>query len=242
MEKTLKLEIEKLAKQLLVANGGFNVSQMKLVVGKLHETLIVLDHLDQKPDANALDSKSYREENWFKEPEPLPTSEHKDDLTEPLMEKIKDIIAQLPPETQEVDTLLEEILPSKIQLKNDVEVFGEDYQGTPVFERKTKIDEEAQGAIKTKINNKNISEKPMAINDLARDTPVGLNDRIAFIKHLFENSTEDYERVLSQISTFENHTQATHFLTHQVKPDYQNWTDKQAYEARFMEMIAKRFN
>jgi hypothetical protein len=249
MKKTLRLEIEKLAKQLLIANADFNVAQMKSAVGKLYETLIVLNHLSPKTGASpreeetdSLDSKSYREENWFKEPEPFPKSDHKDDLVEPLIEKIKDLVAQIPPESQEIDTLLEEIFPSKTHLKNELEMFAANHQEMPVFERKTKIDEGPEAPIETRINDKNVSEKPRGINDLARNTSVGLNDRIAFIKHLFENNTEDYERVLSQISTFENHAEAIHFLTHQVKPDYQNWTDKEAYEARFMEMIAKRFN
>ena len=30
---------------------------------------------------------------------------------------------------------------------------------------------------------------------------IGLNDRLAFVKNLFENSNEDYDRVLSQLST-----------------------------------------
>ena len=38
----------------------------------------------------SLDSKSYREHNWFKDPEPLPEPENKEELIEPAIEKIKD--------------------------------------------------------------------------------------------------------------------------------------------------------
>ncbi|MGK0386701.1 MAG: hypothetical protein ACI849_001319 [Patiriisocius sp.] len=269
MKKTLGLEIEKVAKQLLMVDGNFDVAQMKVVIGRLYEKLIVLEHLEPKADAlptkeeiASLDSKSYREENWFKEPEPVPQSQHKDDLVEPLMEKIKDLIAQMPPESQEIDAILEEVLPSKKYIKNDLEEFASNYQETPTFERKTTLVEEKAppsdeitlekrapakevappDQSQALINDKKISEKPTSINDAVRNLAIGLNDRIAFIKHLFENSVEDYERVLSQINTFENYQEATRFLTNQVQPEYQNWTDKEEYVTRFMEIVAKRFN
>ena len=56
-----------------------------------------IEKADSKQDVS-MDSKSYREQNWFKEPEPVPQPEHKEDLVEPLMEKIKDIVAQMPEE------------------------------------------------------------------------------------------------------------------------------------------------
>ena len=34
------------------------------------------------------------------------------------------------------------------------------------------------------------------------DIKIGLNDRIAFVKHLFDESQEDFNRVISQLNTF----------------------------------------
>src|SRR5690606_36245442 len=47
-------------------------------------------------------------------------------------------------------------------------------------------------------------KKPSSLNDrLSKGITIGLNDRIAFMKHLFGNSSEDYNRVLSQLITFD---------------------------------------
>lgn len=70
---------------------------------------------------------------------------------------------------------------------------------------------------------------------------IGLNDRIAFVKHLFANSDEDYNRVLSQLITFDNFEEAKNFIEDMVKPDYNNWHGKEDYEQRFIEIIEKKF-
>ena len=88
-----------------------------------------------------------------------------------------------------------------------------------------------------------IIEKPKSLNDkLNLGLNIGLNDRLAFIKHLFNNSIDDYTRVLSQINSMSSFTEASSFIDKNVKADYNNWTDKNEYEERFMEIIEKRFN
>lgn len=76
---------------------------------------------------------------------------------------------------------------------------------------------------------------------LSKGITVGLNDRIAFVKNLFNNSNEDYNRVLSQLITFNSYAEAQDFIAHMVKPDYNNWDGKEEFEQRFMEVIEKKF-
>lgn len=71
---------------------------------------------------------------------------------------------------------------------------------------------------------------------------IGLNDRIAFMNHLFNNSSEDYNRVLSQLITLDSLADAQYFIENMVKPDYNNWAGKEEYEQRFMEILEKRFS
>ena len=81
-----------------------------------------------------------------------------------------------------------------------------------------------------------------SINDIYRGTiVVGLNDRIAFEKHLFANSSEDFNRVLSQLNTVSTYDEARSFVEHLVKPEYNNWEGKEEYAERFMALIEKRF-
>lgn len=70
---------------------------------------------------------------------------------------------------------------------------------------------------------------------------IGLNDRIAFVNHLFNFSLSEYNRVLSQLNTFKTESEAKAFIANQVKPDY-NWEGKEEYEERFIGLIEKRFS
>ena len=70
---------------------------------------------------------------------------------------------------------------------------------------------------------------------------IGLNDKIAFIKHLFEGKSEDYERVMSQLNSFESFANAKEFLINIVKPDYNNWENKEEFEVRFLEIVENKF-
>lgn len=90
--------------------------------------------------------------------------------------------------------------------------------------------------------NKNNSAKLISLNErLSKGITIGLNDRIAFINNLFANSSEDYNRVLSQIMTFDSYDDVQQFIDDMVKPDYNNWEGKEEYAERFMALIEKKF-
>lgn len=275
MKKKLREHLIILANQILEKEKTFNTSSMKKLVVELHEKLTVLEYLENQlediPEVEhreSLDSKSFREENWFTEPEPVPQPEHKEDLIEPLMEKIKDIVAQMPEESERIDELLDEMLPKSIEptrteekieerveesveeiveekkiTKNDLEEFAVNYQTTPEFERK-KPEQHTPPPTEVKTPSNNYTEtRKKSLNDtLNKGLNIGLNDRLAFIKHLFEGQAEDYTRVLSQINTMENFEEAENFIQGNVKPDYNNWTNKEEYSGRFMAIIERNFN
>jgi non-homologous end joining protein Ku len=69
-----------------------------------------------------------------------------------------------------------------------------------------------------------------------------MNDRIAFVKHLFDDSTEDYNRVLSQLNSFTTKEEAVDFIEEIIKPDYNNWDGSEEYAERFMEIVKNKFN
>lgn len=84
---------------------------------------------------------------------------------------------------------------------------------------------------------------PRPLNDaFGKTISLGLNDRIAFEKNLFGGSSEDLNRVVSQINTQNSFDEAKAFIEDLVKPDYNNWSGKEEYEARFMELVEKRFS
>lgn len=88
-----------------------------------------------------------------------------------------------------------------------------------------------------------IEEKPLSLNDQhLKAINIGMNDRIAFVKHLFDDSTEDYNRVLSQLNSFTTKEEAVDFIEEIIKPDYENWVGSEEYAERFMEIVKNKFN
>ena len=88
-----------------------------------------------------------------------------------------------------------------------------------------------------------IDEKPLSLNDQHLKTiNIGLNDKMAFVKNLFGDSNEDYNRVLSQLNTFSTFEEAKDFIDEIIKPDYNNWDGVDDYAERFIEIVAKKFS
>ena len=69
---------------------------------------------------------------------------------------------------------------------------------------------------------------------------IGLNDRIAFVKRLFDGNQQDFHRVLSQVNTFSTIDEVREFIDIMVKPEH-NWEDQEEYADRFMEIIEVKF-
>lgn len=152
-----------------------------------------------------------------------------DDIMEPVIEKIKDMVAQMPHEAQEIDTIFEEAIPKQYQ-KEDLEDITAGFKDTPVFEPVSKV------------QNGKVDEKK-SLNDKlkTRGLNIGLNDKIAFIKHLFDGKSEDYDRVVSQLNTSVTFSDAKRLVEDIIKPDYNNWVDKEELETRFMQIIESKF-
>jgi hypothetical protein len=84
--------------------------------------------------------------------------------------------------------------------------------------------------------------KIVSLNEkLSKGIDIDLNDRIAFVKHLFGNDNEDYNRVMNQLITFDTYRETRDFIEDMVKPDYNNWEGKDDYAERFMEIVEKKF-
>jgi hypothetical protein len=58
---------------------------------------------------------------------------------------------------------------------------------------------------------------------------------------LFGGSSDDLNRVVSQLNTLNSYQEAQDFIADLVKPDYNNWAGKEEYEERFMAIVEKKF-
>ena len=115
-----------------------------------------------------------------------------------------------------------------------------------VVEQVEEIKEEVKEEIVIQKTPEVVFEEPrtISLNDRLNKggINIGLNDRIAFEKKLFNGSTDDYNRVLSQLNTFDSFEEAKGFIEDFVKPDYDNWNGKEEFETRFLEFVEKKFN
>ena len=103
-------------------------------------------------------------------------------------------------------------------------------------------DEEKRLLAEMELNPKDIEPKKVSLNEkVSKGISIDLNDRIAFVKNLFGNSEEDYNRVLNQLITYDSFEEAHNFIEDMVKPDYNNWEGKEDYSQRFMDIIEKKF-
>lgn len=241
MKKKLESELVSIAHRILKLKGKEDVLKMHAEVSVLYEKLSVLKfaHENFEKDIptigsdtsffgmldeafnNKISDTIEREDKIYIN---LDTVED-DGIMEPVMEKIKDIVAQMPQETRQVDTIFEQAIPKNIT--QDLDEITADFREMPVFEPVTN----GQSTLKKSLNDK-----------LKGGFVIGLNDKLAFIKQLFNGEAQDYERVLSQISTTSSYEEAKDLIQNMIKPDYNNWVGKEIFEERFMQIIENKFN
>jgi len=118
----------------------------------------------------------------------------------------------------------------------------------PVKTVPTGIEEEFKDAISAdlaadmfeKAEKIEITKKSLNDKLSQKQLQIGLNDRIAFVKHLFNGSQVDFNRVLSQLNSFQTEEQAMNFINNMVKTEY-DWEGQTEYEERFIALIERKF-
>jgi len=152
-------------------------------------------------------------------------------------------LADTPKEESEMEEILEQPfdeLEEIIFSENETEHINEVIK---IEVNKTKsLEEELQDIISVDVMADLFENaQPKSLNDkLVNNIQIGLNDRIIFVKNLFNNQQEDYNRVISQLNTFKSEKEAKQFINKMIKPDY-NWSEHEELEKRFLEIIERKF-
>lgn len=146
---------------------------------------------------------------------------------------------------EEAKPTLHEIIGDGFQ---DLEFIKVETKKEETFTTTTEISSENHETIKEVVSvvtesiQQKVTKPSSSLNDvLNKGITFGLNDRIAFVKHLFAGSNEDFNRVVSQLNTFESHEEALQFIEDLVKPDYDQWVGKEEYAQRFLQIVEKNF-
>lgn len=243
MKKKLESELISIAHRILKLKGKEDVNRLHEEVAKLYEKLTVLKfaHENFEDDIPTIGSDSsffgVLDEAFNNKISDNIEVEDKvyvnldevedDDIMEPVMETIKDIVAQMPEETHQVDEMLEETI-SEPSYGNELEDITSAYKNLPVFEPVVKSKEDRQKSLNQKLKGSNFK--------------IGLNDKLAFIKHLFGGSVLDYERALLRLNGTDSLKDALILIENAIKPGQSNWEGKEEYEERFLEIVESRFD
>ena len=259
MHKRLVADLMSLAHEILTLKNKEDIFALKKKATELHEKISVLafveeyvnttpnieetkEELTEKAEA-AIVVKETKVEKELEKNEAKVIHNLEETQEKPKEEELKE------EETKEVQLVedeeieqpfdeLEEILFSE---KKEEEILDDDKEVTEPTKTNT-LEDELKDTISIDVA-ANLFDIPAqkSLNDkLVGTINIGLNDRIAFVKHLFNGSQEDYNRVVSQLNTFKTEKEAKKFLNKMVKPDY-DWSKQEELETRFMEIIERKF-
>ncbi|HLP65841.1 hypothetical protein [Flavobacterium sp.] len=193
------------------------------------------------------------EEEEIEEEENTPAVEASEEVEEEAVAESKDemdfgaifeLAAESPNEIEDEKVHVEEVKAETKQISFE-DLLGENYT-EPVFVKPNDVTKPVAKKEKTEEKSEVIVDreegKSLSLNDkLSKTINIGLNDRIGFVKFLFGDSTEDYNRVLSQLNTFSSFEEAKDFIEEIIKPDYNNWEGVDDYAERFIELVEKKF-
>lgn len=228
MKRKLKEELVKLSTEIITSHDMGDIPELYEAAKSLYEKLAVLKFIEEKLNDVEIDvSKNVIAAKFEKMatavmdgnktvPESNP---HDEDIITPGMDTIKHMVSEMPGDVN-IEQLFAEFVAKTEVLKNDIK---------DVTPSKESVSKDTKGR---------------SLNDThtAKEMVVGLNDRLAFVKHLFNDSTEEFNRVLSQLNTIESHDRSMAFIENMVKPEYNNWKGKEEYAARFMALVERRFS
>ena len=214
MINTLHKELRVIALSILDQGNTVNVVELEQKVRVLQKQLTILEH-EQRMSKQGVNV------------ELIPVIEESDII----VEEPKVVVEAVLEKQIETPKILEE--PPQVVTESLEDLFATAIS-EPVFVKKeSPVFEEEEVIEQTQKN----------LNDvLGKGLKIGLNDRLAFIKNLFDERPEEYQRVISQILTYENLEKAQEFIETFVKPEYNSWEGKESFEERFYKIIEQNFN
>ncbi len=209
-KEEIKEELPKILEELEKKNAAILKAEAKEIINKIEEQ----EEKYFKDDVKDVAPNSLANNEEFKDSIPA-------DVAANLFEKAEKMTKKTEPETVVETPTPKPIIP---------EVKTEEVKANIATKVTQTVKQKPKQETKTSLNDRIFKNK----------LQIGLNDRIAFVKHLFNFSQEDFNRVLSQLNTFETETAAKDFLNNQVKPDY-DWSNKEEYEERLVVLIERKF-
>lgn len=246
MKKRVEADLISIAHRILKLKNKSEVAILQIEIKKLYDAITILkfynDNFDQVSATVSETDLTLKLENFIDDE---PNSSAENDQYESALPEVQmndDAIESAPDAavdvslTEKEDVVFEPLFeiaseplfePVKISPKeiSFEELLGKNY-GDSDFVKPAELEQH---------------KKQMLFEKAAHGLSISLNDRIGFEQQLFGGSSEDFNRVLSQLNTFDNYEEAKDFIEEIVKPDYDFWKDKDDFANRFMELVENKF-
>ena len=235
MKRKLKEELRKLSTDIITSQGLQELPELYEQAKELYEKLAVLKFIDENLSHLQIDvSKSEMASKFetiasavLNENKQVPESNpHEEDIIVPGIDTIKHMVSEMPG-GEELEEVLKRLIGKNEFVKSDVDIV------TPREEDMAKTLTDLPKPPSAKSLNDTLTD---------REITVGLNDRLAFTKHLFNDNAEAFKQTLSTLNTLDSQEGSLRFIRHEVKPKFDDWKGKDDYESRFMALIERRFN
>ena len=216
MPNKIHQQLKQLAKEILEMEKPYDYQKVYDATLLLFERLILIKNAEgfNKDFWEDLETNFDQAVDFIKgQPVAENAAENFNDREElpPIMDTIKEIVKEIPETKPSVADLFQE---------NSKELS---------FERKEEVPS-TEKEIQKSLNDK-----------FSKGLQVDLNDRLAFIKYLFDQNANDYQRAISQIATLQTWEHAQKFILEMIKPDYNQWEGKEQYEIRFLKIVENNF-
>jgi len=239
MKKEIHSKLKTIAIQILSFEDEIDVEKLKKQTIEIYDSLCVLAHSE---------NSSPQIEQKQEIPKPIIT------LEEPVVEATETHETLIETTTVTEESLLEQV--EKLQEKPkeespnllyELDELTAGFENLPEFEPANKQSNSSfqlnveEDKTPQKINEMVAPTKTSVNESLKKTIQIGLNDRIAFVSHLFGGNQEDYTRVISQLNTLNSTQEATNFINQIVKPEYNNWEGKETIEERFINAVFCKF-
>jgi hypothetical protein len=219
----LSLEVEALTELLM------DVKEEKQIIEPITEAEPE-EETETEPEKDSSDSE--QEEQSIAEEDPIINEE-------PVFKPVFELEAE---EEQIESVELASEMQSQEKLEDHIGKYTEPVFVKPnevsLFPSDSSISEQDQ-----QTNTEEVKEEKLLVEseNTSKSIAIGLNDRIGFVQHLFNDSNEDFNRVISQLNTFDTFEEAKNFINEMVIPDYNYWVGEEDYIERFMEIVEKKF-
>ena len=256
MHKKLESDLISLAHSILQMKSKDNVFLLKEKSKEIYEKLSVLAFVEEYVNSGP-NLKQTKEEVFSQVENAFQLEASKEQYLENV-EAVEKVVDELEGTKENIEEISKDV-KSELEIKEIIEqpfdeleelMLSEEEPVNDLIDDFVKVEENKTTSLEEELKD-TISVDQLAtlfdtptsksLNDrLAVNIQIGLNDRIAFVKSLFEGSQEDFNRVVSQLNTYATEKEAKKFIHKMVKPDY-DWSQQEELEARFIDIVERKF-